>query len=55
MFRRLGRAMLRPLFDQKTRRDGRMSCELRRALMWWKTVLNEGIAEKRPWKTASDR
>ena len=29
--RKLGRAMLRPIHDQKTRRDGQVSCELQRA------------------------
>ena len=28
MFNSLGRAMLRPIFDQKTQRDGRMSADL---------------------------
>ena len=36
LFNRLGRAMLRAIFDQKTRRDGRMSADLRRALAWWR-------------------
>ena len=49
LFNRIGRAMLRPLFDQKTRRDGAMNNELRRALQWWKRILSEDIAEKRLW------
>ena len=28
----------RPIFDQKTRRDGRMSAELVQALGWWLNV-----------------
>ena len=47
--RRLGRAMLRPLFDQKSRRDGHMSPELRRALEWWLRMLRCGLSEKKPW------
>ncbi len=38
LFRRIGRAMLRPLFDQKSRRDGRVGQDLRRALLWWQQV-----------------
>ena len=49
MFRRVGRAMLRPLYDQKTRWDGSMSPELRRSLVWWDEVLGAGIAEVREW------
>ena len=47
---RFGRAMLRPLFDQKSRRDGRVSPELARALGWWLQVLKLGLAETREWK-----
>ena len=35
LFKRFGRATLRAVFDQKTRRDGSMAPELRRALLWW--------------------
>ena len=50
LFRKLGRAMLRPLFDQKTRRDGRMPPELERSLRWWEEVLQRGLCEGRKWK-----
>ena len=50
LFRRLGRAMLRPIFDQKTRRDGQISPELEAALRWWLKVLNSGLAELKEWK-----
>ncbi len=53
LFKRLGRAMLRPLFDQCSRRDGSLCSELRRALLWWRTVLRTGIAERRPWQHLS--
>ena len=46
---KLGRAMLRPLYDQSSRRDGAMDAELRRALVWWKTVLGMRIAVLRSW------
>lgn len=51
LFHRVGRAMLRPLFDQKSRRDGKMCAELERALRWWLSVLHEGLSEKRRWRT----
>ena len=41
--------MLRPLFDQKSRRDGRIDDNLRRALHWWLHVLRIGLAEVRVW------
>ena len=47
--RKLGRAMIRPIYDQKTRRDGKVSPELRRALAWWVAVLKCGLAERRSW------
>ena len=50
LFKRFGRAMLRPLFDQKSRRDGHVSTELRRSLLWWIEVLQSGLAELRQWK-----
>ena len=50
LFRRLGRAMLRPIFDQKTRRDGKISPELAAALQWWLQVLKSGLAELKEWR-----
>ena len=50
LFRRLGRAMLRPVFDQKTRRDGKISPELAAALQWWLQVLKSGLAELKEWR-----
>ena len=49
LFNRLGRAMLRPLFDQKSRRDGHIAAELRRSLQWWDKVLELDLAELRQW------
>ena len=54
MFHRVGRAMLRPVFDQATRRDGAMNPELRAALCWWKDLLQRGICELRPWTVVKD-
>ena len=45
MFIRVGRAVLRSLFDQITRRDSKMSDELKASLRWWKAVLVAGISE----------
>ena len=49
IFRRIGRAMVRPIFDQCSRRDGHISKELERALRWWLEVLGSGLAEKQEW------
>ena len=54
MFRHMGRAMLRPLFDQVTRRDGALNPELRQALRWWVMVLRRGVTEVRPWILEND-
>ena len=48
-FRRLGRAMLRPLFKQIRRRNPELSKELRLGLQWWMEVLSLGISEMREW------
>ena len=49
LFKRFGRALLRPIFDQCTRRDGKIDRELRRSLEWWKKVLGLSLAEVRDW------
>lgn len=48
-FRRLGRAMLRPLFKQIRCRRPELSGELRLGLQWWLEVLSLEISEKRKW------
>ena len=55
MFRRIGRAMLRPLFDQKSKRNGHVSEALYRCVDWWEQVLTANLAEKRPWTLPKDR
>ena len=55
LFHRLGRAMLRPIFDQKSKRNGRVCPELRRALWWWRAILSMNIAELKPWKQVASR
>ena len=49
LFRKIGRAMLRPIFDQTERRRGTVAAELLRALAWWSEVLSAELCEKRPW------
>ena len=49
-FRRLGRAMLSPLFSQQHRRANEIDAELRLALCWWREVLSLSLCEKRQWK-----
>ena len=50
MFHKLGRAMIRPIFDQRWSRSGMISKELRAALLWWLHVLEMGICEQRQWQ-----
>ena len=49
LFHRVGRAMLRPIFDQKHSRNGRLSGPLKIALGWWLWALRQDIVEHRPW------
>ena len=51
IFRRLGRAMIRPIYRQQYRplREGRLSQDLTLALQWWKTVLENRITETIAW------
>ena len=49
MFRKLGRAMLRPLFARQYSNQETIDPVLRRALLWWLTVLRSGIVEHRYW------
>ena len=48
MFSRFGRAQLRPIFDQCSRRDGVLCPDLVRALRWWLDVLALDLTEVRP-------
>ena len=50
MFHRLGRAMIRPIFNQSHGRDMQVRDDLRVALSWWCRVLEMGIVEERFWK-----
>ena len=46
-FRRLGRAMLRPIIRQIRSRNSAIGQELRLALMWWRSVLSMQIRRVR--------
>ena len=49
-FRRLGRAMIKPVYSQQYSRTGAVGSALETALRWWLHVLTMGIAEHKPWK-----
>ena len=55
MFNKFGRALLRPIFDQKTKRDGCTNPELDAALDWWDEILALEIAETRTWVKTGGR
>ena len=55
MFRRLGRAMLRPLFQRAHSSECRIEEPLRVALSWWLDVLQKGVLEEYPWQLKADR
>ena len=47
--------MLRPIFDQTTRRDAVMDGQLRRALLWWADALALDVSETRGWDEPTSR
>jgi len=49
MFHRIGRAMLRPLYNQIRCRSGKVYPELMAALSWWADIWREGIFARRCW------
>ena len=53
LFRRLGRAMIRPIYAQTCSTTGRISARLKEALVWWLQILELDITECRP--LASER
>ena len=55
LFRKLGRAMLRPIFNQKGNASGRIDADLERALEWWRQVLGLGITESQSWVNKVDQ
>ena len=49
-FKRIGRAMLYPIFKQQRNRCGSIDIELRLALEWWLEVLSLELCEAMPWQ-----
>ena len=49
LFYRVGRAMIKPIFAQKASKSGIVGPRLLRALVWWRSILREGVSEDRPW------
>ncbi len=49
LFHKLGRAMIKPVYAQKTTATGRVGPRLLEALLWWLFVLGQEVAERRPW------
>ena len=41
--------MLRSMHDQKTRRDGWVSPQYKRDLLWWRDTLQSRLCERRDW------
>jgi len=54
-FRKLGRAMIRPLFAQCHARSAHIGQELVAALWWWWHVLDFGVSELRTWQPSKAR
>ena len=54
-FRRLGRAMLRPIIDQIRAGSSEVQRELELALRWWREVLQLQLKEMRPWSGNNGR
>ena len=54
-FKRLGRAMIRPIINQEHARSSDINDQLQLALMWWLEVLNLDIAQFRPWVARSEK
>ena len=46
---RIGRAMIKAIYEQKKSRNGEICMRLRIALLWWRRVLTQKIAEVSPW------
>ena len=49
MFRRLGRAMIRPIYAQTCSGTGKVGARLREALEWWSEILSLDISECCPF------
>lgn len=54
LFHRLGRAMIKPIYAQKTTGTGKVGPRLLAALKWWRFVLETNVTEHRPWEMMSE-
>ena len=50
LFNRVGRALIKPVYAQKSSRNGVISPRLRDALQWWLRILTLAICELRDWE-----
>ena len=48
-FKRLGRAMVYPLYRQMKSKTGNMNEQLKLAMQWWCETLSKDLCETRPW------
>ena len=53
MFNRLGRAMLRPLYDHSHGRSSALNGDSELALKWWLEILSLRLVQNRPWSHAA--
>ena len=49
VFKRFGRALLRPLFDQQGAPSGAIDPDLEKALLWWVALLSTDLTQCQPW------
>jgi len=49
LFHKLGRAMIKPIYAQKTTAAGKVGPRLLEALKWWWMVLQQNVTEERAW------
>ena len=49
LFHKLGGAMIKPIYAQKTTGSGRVGPRLLEALQWWLLVLRQNVTERRAW------
>jgi len=55
LFHKLGKAMIKPIYAQKTTGSGRVGPRLLEALKWWLMVLQHNITEHRAWQHSDSR
>lgn len=55
LFHKLGRAMIKPVYAQKTSGSGHVGPRLLKALRWWLKVLVQNVSEFRPWEKTESK